>query len=72
MLNKHRNWHNLVKHVILWSNRVRRVQVLDLLDPEENGADEFYGLMAEVKKGRQRLFVPLGELELSKKHPYHQ
>ena len=51
---------------------VRRVKVLDLLEPEEDEADESYGLMAEVKEGRQRLYVPLGEIELSKKDSQYQ
>ncbi|MFC1783455.1 calcium-binding protein [Planctomycetota bacterium] len=48
------------------------IQVVGLLDPEEEEADEFYGLMAEGREGRRKLFIPLGEIEVSKKHPNHQ
>jgi len=49
-----------------------RVRILDLLDPEEEEGDDFYGLMADVRQGRQQMVVPLGEIELSVKDPHYQ
>jgi hypothetical protein len=39
------------------------VKVTGLLDPAEYDLDEFYGLICEVREGRRKYQLPLGELE---------
>ena len=48
------------------------IQVTDLLNPEDEECDEFYGLMVRAKEGKQRIHIPLGEVEVSKGNPNHQ
>lgn len=50
----------------------RPLTILGLLDPEEYPPDEFYGLICEARKGKRRVEVPLGELEMAEGKPDHQ
>jgi hypothetical protein len=44
-----------------------RVQVLQLLDPNEFDDDDFYGLLCEAREGRYKLYIPFAEVEVKKK-----
>ena len=45
------------------ADRDQAITVQGLLDPEEFDCDEFYGLFCRARLGRQRLELPLGEIE---------
>lgn len=49
-----------------------RVQILQLLDPDEFDSDDFYGLLCEAREGRRELHIPLGEVEVEKKYPNYK
>jgi len=48
-----------------------KIQVIGLPNPEEV-ADEFYGLMAEAREGRRKIFIPLAEVEVPETNFNHQ
>jgi len=48
------------------------VTVVGLLDPDEDGCDEFYGLLCEARLGRRQIIAPLGEIEVRKEKQNHQ
>lgn len=52
--------------------RTHRIQVLQLLDPDEFDCDEFYGLFCEASEARRKVHIPLCEVEVKEKDSNYQ